>query len=152
MARPIVENDSRTPSQLYLTPRERNTLLTKATKKHTNRIARTTPHKNFPTSIAPRPTQPQRLRMDLTILTCRTEGRGFGPLQLALSVHLALLLLLLLLLLRMRPAVEAAGGGAEHAVMAGIMAGDTADDGALDAALGVGGGGRAQHEKGGGAG
>jgi hypothetical protein len=35
-------------------------------------------------------------------------------------------------------AVEAAGGGAEHAVMAGIVAGDAADHGALDAALGVG--------------
>src|SRR5690242_14355731 len=47
----------------------------------------------------------------------------------------------------MMAAVEAAGGGTEHAVMTGIMAGDAADDGALDAALGVGGGGRAQHEQ-----
>src|SRR4051812_6816406 len=71
-------------------------------------------------------------------------------LQLALPVHLALLLLpplLLLLLLGMVAAVEAAGGGAEDAVMAGVVAGDAADDGALDAALGVGGGGRAKHEK-----
>src|SRR3954468_7155396 len=55
-------------------------------------------------------------------------------LQLALPVHLALLLplsLLLLLLLGMVAAVEAAGGGAEDAVMASIVAGDTADDGAL---------------------
>src|SRR3954465_8526521 len=44
-------------------------------------------------------------------------------------------------------AVEAAGGGAEDAVMASIVAGDAADDGALDAALGVGGGGRATDEK-----
>jgi hypothetical protein len=85
--------------------------------------------------------------MDLTILTCRTEGRGFGPIQLALPVHLALLLLLLVLLVGAVAAVEAAGGSAEHAVMAGIMAGDAADDGALDAALGVGGRGRAQHEQ-----
>src|SRR3954452_13961972 len=71
-------------------------------------------------------------------------------LQLALPVHLALLLplsLLLLLLLGMVAAVEAAGGGAEDAVMAGIVAGDAADDGAPDAALGVGGGSRATDEK-----
>jgi hypothetical protein len=29
----------------------------------------------------------------------------------------------------MMPAIEAAGGGAEHAVMAGIVAGDATDDG-----------------------
>ena len=40
-------------------------------------------------------------------------------------------------------AIEAAGGGAEHAVMTGEMSGSTSDDGALDAALGIGvGGGR----------
>src|SRR3954468_7155395 len=44
-------------------------------------------------------------------------------------------------------AVEAGGGGAAGAVMAGIVAGDAADDGALDAALGVGGGSRATDEK-----
>ena len=46
----------------------------------------------------------------------------------------------LLLFVRVRAvaAVEAAGGGAEHAVMAGIMAGDPADDRTLDSALGVG--------------
>jgi type IV secretory pathway TrbL component len=71
-------------------------------------------------------------------------------LQLALPVHLALLLLLLLLLVGVVAAVETAGGGAEHAVMTGIVAGDAADDGALDAALGIGGGGRAQHEQRGG--
>ena len=53
-------------------------------------------------------------------------------------------------LLGMVAAVEAAGGGAEHAVMAGIMTGDTADDGALDAALGVGGRCRGQNKCGGG--
>ena len=37
-------------------------------------------------------------------------------------------------------AIEAAGGGAKHAVMTGEMAGGTSDDGALDAALGIGGG------------
>ena len=46
--------------------------------------------------------------------------------------------LLLLLLIGAVTAVEAAGGGAEHAVMAGVMAGDAADDRALDAALGIG--------------
>ena len=39
-------------------------------------------------------------------------------------------------------AVEAAGGGSEHAVVTGKMSGSAADDGALDAALGVGSGGR----------
>ncbi|MGY3455920.1 hypothetical protein ACVWW5_001370 [Bradyrhizobium sp. LM3.4] len=55
--------------------------------------------------------------------------------------------LLLLLLFRVVAAVEAAGGSAEDAVMAGIMAGDATDDGALDAAFGIGGRGRSQHEK-----
>src|SRR6185437_5254708 len=58
------------------------------------------------------------------------------------------LLSLLLLLRGAVMAVEAAGGGAEHAVMAGNMAGDAADDGALDAALGVGGRHRRQRERG----
>src|SRR5438445_1450134 len=124
MARPIVENDRRTPSQLYLTSRERKTLPMKAPTKHRNTIARTTPHRNFPTSIAPRSTQPQRLQTDLTILTCRTEGGWVQvlrvALQLALPVRLALLLLLLFLFLGMVPAVAAAGGGAEDAVMAGM--------------------------------
>ena len=68
-----------------------------------------------------------------------------GPLASLLPVNLAVLplqLALALLLLGMVPAVEAAGGGAEQAVMTGIMAGDAADDGTLDAALGVGGGSR----------
>ena len=65
-------------------------------------------------------------------------------LQLAPSVHLALLLLpllllLLLLLFRVMTAVEAAGGGAEHAVMPGELAGDATDRGALQAAPGIGG-------------
>jgi hypothetical protein len=45
-------------------------------------------------------------------------------------------------------AIEAAGGGAEHAVMAGIMAGHAADDGTLDAALRVGGGSGSQRKDG----
>nr|BCE42800.1 hypothetical protein XF3B_78310 [Bradyrhizobium diazoefficiens]BCE95139.1 hypothetical protein XF10B_79370 [Bradyrhizobium diazoefficiens]BCF64793.1 hypothetical protein XF18B_77410 [Bradyrhizobium diazoefficiens] len=76
--------------------------------------------------------------------------RNDRELQLPLPVHLALLLPLPFLFLGVVPAVEAAGGGAEDAVMAGIVAGDAADDGALDAALGVGGGGRTADEKRGG--
>src|SRR5689334_19749531 len=37
-------------------------------------------------------------------------------------------------------AIEAAGGGAKHAVMTGEMSGSASEDGALDAALRVGGG------------
>src|SRR6478735_1444300 len=55
MARPIVENDSKTPTQLYLTPAEREAFPTKATTKYRNRIARTKPHKDFPASIVPSP-------------------------------------------------------------------------------------------------
>ena len=51
---------------------------------------------------------------------------------------LALLLLLPLLLVGAMAAVEASGGGAEHAVMAGKVTGDAADHGAFQAALGVG--------------
>jgi hypothetical protein len=54
------------------------------------------------------------------------------------------------LLLGVAAAIEAAGSGAEDAVMTGVVAGDAADDGALDAAFGIGGGGCAEHEKGGG--
>jgi hypothetical protein len=43
------------------------------------------------------------------------------------------------LLLGAVAAVEATGGGAERAVMAGIVAGDPADYGAFQAAFGVGG-------------
>src|SRR5260370_14487187 len=60
--------------------------------------------------------------------------------------RLALALLLLALLLGAVAAVEAAGGGAEHAVMAGIMTGDAADCGAFQAALGVGGRSRNQRQ------
>jgi len=49
------------------------------------------------------------------------------------------LLLLKLLLPGVAAAVDAAGDGAEHAVMAGIVTGDAADHRTLDAALGVGG-------------
>jgi hypothetical protein len=62
---------------------------------------------------------------------------GWRELHPPLAVHLGLLLLTILLLGAM-PAIEAAGGGTEHAVVTGIMAGDAADDGALDAALGLG--------------
>src|SRR4051812_1892368 len=53
----------------------------------------------------------------------RTAGGMRVSLQLALPVHLALLPLLVLLI-GVMPAVEAAGGGAEDAVMAGIVTGD----------------------------
>src|SRR6185312_15118270 len=63
----------------------------------------------------------------------RNERRA---LHLALRVaRIALRLLLAILLVGAVAAVEAAGGGAEHAVMAGVMAGDAADHGALEAAL-----------------
>ena len=52
--------------------------------------------------------------------------------------RLALALLQPLLLLGAVAAVEAAGGGTEHAVMAGIVTGNAADHGAFQAALGVG--------------
>src|SRR5512135_840659 len=74
--------------------------------------------------------------------------------QLALAVRLALLrlvltaLLLLLLLIGAMTAVDAARGGAEQAVMAGIVAGDAADHRSLDAALGVGGLGGQQRARG----
>src|SRR3954466_11004362 len=55
MARPIVENENKTPTQLYLTPAEREAFPRKATTKYRNRIARTKPHKDFPTSIVPSP-------------------------------------------------------------------------------------------------
>src|SRR5260370_2923036 len=53
-----------------------------------------------------------------------------------------------LLLFRAVAAVEAAGGGAEHAVMARIVTGDAADHGTFQAALGVGRRGRRQRERG----
>ena len=73
-----------------------------------------------------------------------------GGLALALALTLALALSLPLPLVGVVAAIEAAGGSAEHAMMAGIMTGDTADDGALDAALGVGGRCRGQNKCGGG--
>jgi hypothetical protein len=51
---------------------------------------------------------------------------------------LTLALLPLVLLVGAVTAIEAAGRGAEYAVMTGIVTGDAADHGALDAALGVG--------------
>ena len=63
---------------------------------------------------------------------------------------LALLLLLLArLLLGVVTAVEAAGGGAEHAVMAGVVTGDAADRRPFQAALGVGRRQRNRRERGG---
>ena len=53
--------------------------------------------------------------------------------------RLALLLALPILFVGAVAAVEAAGGGAEHAMVAGIMAGDAADHGAFQAAFCVGG-------------
>jgi len=50
---------------------------------------------------------------------------------------LLIALTLTVLLVGVVAAVEAAGGGAEHAMVTGVMAGDATDDGALDAALGV---------------
>ena len=58
------------------------------------------------------------------------------------------LALLARLLLGVVPAVEAAGGGAEHAVVAGIVTGDAADRRPFQAALGVGGRRRNRHERG----
>ena len=52
--------------------------------------------------------------------------------------NLRLLILLLLPLIGVVAAVEAAGRGAEQAVMAGIVTGDAADRRAFQAALGVG--------------
>jgi hypothetical protein len=52
--------------------------------------------------------------------------------------RLALTLLLPRLLLGAMAAVEASGGSAKHAVMAGIVTGDAADHGAFQAAFGVG--------------
>jgi len=54
------------------------------------------------------------------------------------ALLLLLPLLLPFLLVGVMAAVEASGGGAEHAMMSGVMAGDAADSGALQAALGVG--------------
>ena len=70
--------------------------------------------------------------------TSRTKARA---LQLLLpGRRLTLLLLLQLLLPGMAAAVDAAGDGAEDAVVAGIVTGDAADRRALQAALGIGGG------------
>ena len=66
--------------------------------------------------------------------------------RLRLARRTLLLLPLQLLLLRVAAAVDAAGDGAEHAVMAGIVTGDAADRRALQAALGIGGG-RSQRKR-----
>jgi len=56
-----------------------------------------------------------------------------------LPALLLFLLLLPLLLLSMMSSIEASGGSAEHAVMAGIVSGGAANHGAFDTTLGVGG-------------
>ena len=75
--------------------------------------------------------------------TSRTKARA---LQLLLPGRGLTLLLLQLLLPGVAAAVDAAGDGAEHAVMAGIVTGDAADRRALQATLGIGGG-RSQRER-----
>jgi hypothetical protein len=73
----------------------------------------------------------------------RNDGRASHPLLpggglTAPALLLLLPLLLPLLLVGAMAAVEASGGGTEHAVMSRVMAGDAADRGAFQAALGDG--------------
>src|SRR6201986_5338966 len=101
-------------------------------------------HAEALTKAASRATTP-KLLFEIRIRTTNVRDR---PSHLPLRVlRIALRLLRLLVLLGGAVvAGGAAGGSAEHAVMAGKMAGNAADDRALDATLGVGGRGRSQRE------
>ena len=67
-----------------------------------------------------------------------TTVANFRCLQFLLTRGRSALGLLAVLLFRAMAAVETAGRGAEHAVVAGIVTGDAADHGAFQAAFGVG--------------
>jgi hypothetical protein len=90
------------------------------------------------------------MECSLTMRKLAAYIRSLHPLLPGRRTALALVLVIALatiLLVGVVAAVEAAGGGAEYAVMTGIVAGDTADHGALEAALGVGRRGRGGQDK-----
>jgi hypothetical protein len=79
----------------------------------------------------------RRPRISLRSVRATAPRRNTLP-RAVLTVGVGARLPLLLCRVSLVPPDEAAGGGAQQAMMAGVMAGDSADQRALDASLGVG--------------